>query len=170
MLRVPGFPMGDPYRHGTMLFDLQTDPSQVDPMIDDEIELRMAGLLVDLMRATDSPESQFERLGLPVTGPVTADHQLARRQRSQVERRDVPPPREADHPRSAVTFRRLAAVPGAIEAVSSVLGVRFTPAQLAALADSSPVRYAATLPGVCDDEHTALDVRLEAAEAAGPSR
>jgi hypothetical protein len=160
MLRVPGFPMGDPYRHGTMLFDLRADPSQDDPLVDDEIELRMAALLVALMRATDSPAEQFTRLGLPVDGDVTVEHLLARKQRHLVEQRNVPPPDPDGHPQSATSFRVLAGIPGAIDAVSEILGASLTAAQLAALADSSPVRYAATLPGVGDAELSALDARL----------
>lgn len=160
MLRVPGFPMGDPYRHGTMLFDLEADPAQDDPLVDDEIELRMAGLLADLMRATDSPPEQFTRLGLPISGDVTVDHLLARRQKHLVEQRNVPPPHESDHPLSAVPFARLAEIPGAMEAVASALGTSFAPAQLATLAATSPVRYAATLPGIGDPELSALDALL----------
>ncbi|MEV6846357.1 sulfatase [Actinoplanes sp. NPDC051411] len=160
MLRVPGFPMGDPYRHGTMLFDLVADPAQDNPLIDDETELRMAALLVGLMRATDSPPEQFQRLGLPVEGDVTVSHLLARAQRHLVDQRNVPPPDPAGHPESATLFRRLADIPGAIEAVSSALGTSFTPAHLAALAETSPVRYAATLPGIGDAELSLLDARL----------
>ncbi|WP_166844691.1 sulfatase [Isoptericola sp. BMS4] len=62
------------HTHGTLLFDLETDPGQDHPLVDDEAELRMAALLVELMRDTDAPASQYERLGLPATGPVTREH------------------------------------------------------------------------------------------------
>jgi arylsulfatase A-like enzyme len=63
-----------PWQHGTLLFDLDSDPAQEHPLADDEVELRMIALLLDLMRANEAPASQFERLGLPATGAPTADH------------------------------------------------------------------------------------------------
>ena len=45
----------------------------------------MADLLVRLMRENDAPPSQYERLGLPATGPVTEDHLLIEKQWAQVE-------------------------------------------------------------------------------------
>ncbi|WP_129788609.1 sulfatase [Promicromonospora panici] len=63
-----------PWQHGTLLFDLETDPGQEHPLADDEVELRMIGLLLDLMRANEAPVSQFQRLGLPVTGAPDATH------------------------------------------------------------------------------------------------
>jgi arylsulfatase A-like enzyme len=71
-MRVPaGSPFINPWQHGTLLFDLENDPEQNHPVINDEVELRMLGLLVDLMRGNDAPQSQFERLGLPTTGAPT---------------------------------------------------------------------------------------------------
>lgn len=63
-----------PWQHGTLLFDLEDDPAQERPLVDDDVELRMIRLLLDLMRANDAPASQFERLGLPVTGAPDARH------------------------------------------------------------------------------------------------
>ncbi len=48
----------------TMLFDLQNDPKQQEPLDDPEIEKRMIDHLVRLMKANDAPPEQFERLGL----------------------------------------------------------------------------------------------------------
>ncbi|GAB3460593.1 sulfatase [Streptomonospora sediminis] len=64
----------NPWRHGTLLFDLQEDPQQLAPLQDDEVELRMVRLLVDAMRDTEAPRSQFERLGLPAEGEVAREH------------------------------------------------------------------------------------------------
>ncbi|MHB1010307.1 MAG: hypothetical protein ACYC1E_13995, partial [Propionibacteriaceae bacterium] len=78
-MRIPAAGLWmNPWQHGTLLFDLDTDPGQEHPMVDDEIELRMAQLLVDLMRASDAPSSQYERLGLPVEGVVGPRHLHAR--------------------------------------------------------------------------------------------
>lgn len=60
----------NPWQHGTLLFDLDADPGQEHPIVDDAVELRMVRLLVDLMRANEAPASQFQRLGLPAEGPV----------------------------------------------------------------------------------------------------
>lgn len=77
-MRVPsrgGFV--NPWQHGTLLFDLEDDPHQEQPVVDDEIELRMLSLLVDKMRASDAPDEQYERLGLPIEGDPTSEHLLA---------------------------------------------------------------------------------------------
>ncbi|GAB3177263.1 sulfatase [Nesterenkonia halophila] len=64
------------WRHGTLLYDLEADPRQEHPLQDDELELRMARMLVDTLRASEAPRSQFERLGLPADGEVTVEHLL----------------------------------------------------------------------------------------------
>lgn len=92
-LRVPGRSMINPSAYGTLLYDLDTDPEQTTPIEDDEVELRMAGLLTELLRATDAPDDQYLRLGLPRTGPVTAEHLLIRAQweRARTALRPLPP-------------------------------------------------------------------------------
>jgi arylsulfatase A-like enzyme len=69
-------PFINPWQHGTLLFDLLTDPQQEEPLIDDEVELRMIGLLVERMRDTGAPDSQYERLGLPRKGEPGLEHLL----------------------------------------------------------------------------------------------
>ncbi len=56
--------MSNPWLHGTLLFDLESDPAQEHPIIDDEQELRMLGLLQQLLYAADAPRGQFDRLGI----------------------------------------------------------------------------------------------------------
>ena len=56
-------PFGRPPRY-TMLFDLEADPGQDSPLEDAAQEARLAARMVELMRANDAPEEQFERLGL----------------------------------------------------------------------------------------------------------
>lgn len=70
----------NPWRHGTLLFDVENDPQQLNPLDDDAIEMRMAELLVRLLRESDAPRSQFERLGLPPEGSVGAEHLLVNEQ------------------------------------------------------------------------------------------
>ena len=48
----------------TMLFDLERDPGQERSIDAPEVEARMMAHLVRLMRESDSPKEQFERLGL----------------------------------------------------------------------------------------------------------
>ncbi len=49
---------------GTLLFDLQKDPKQEQPIRDAAVEARMLGLLAGLLRRNDAPAEQFRRLGL----------------------------------------------------------------------------------------------------------
>jgi len=77
---IPGSALSNPYVFGTSLYDLETDPQQQTPLVDDELELRMCELLVALMRDVDAPADQFERLGLPADGPPQPEHLLAREQ------------------------------------------------------------------------------------------
>lgn len=74
LLELPGQAMGSPYSFGCLLFDLEADPEQTTPIVDDELELRMMELLVQLMRRNEAPASQFERLGLPAEGAVGREH------------------------------------------------------------------------------------------------
>ena len=57
-----------PERLQTFLFDLESDPLQLNPTRNDEVERRMLGHLVKLMRANDAPLEQFQRLGLECPG------------------------------------------------------------------------------------------------------
>jgi arylsulfatase A-like enzyme len=50
--------------HENLLFDLETDPAQLDPIDDPETEKMMCGKMVALMKATDAPAEQYERVGL----------------------------------------------------------------------------------------------------------
>ncbi|MBT9382310.1 sulfatase [Pseudooceanicola sp. CBS1P-1] len=74
VLRYPGRLMRGPAQLQSLLFDLQTDPGQQTPLEDKALETRMAGHLVELMRASDAPPGQYRRLGLPETGPVEDPH------------------------------------------------------------------------------------------------
>ena len=84
VLRLPGGPISptNAFESGTMLFDLETDPLQEHPLADRELELRLINLMLDLMRKNHAPPSQYQRLGLPETGPAELSHtqtHLARR-------------------------------------------------------------------------------------------
>ncbi|MBU3064289.1 sulfatase [Nocardia sp. NEAU-G5] len=120
-LRISGRSLINPFMHGTLLFDLLADPGQLEPFVDDEIESRMADLMVELMRANDAPPSQFERLGLPVEGPVGAEHLLVRAQREQALIAAEPLPGRDEFPQGRLSLESplhtLIADPAALEAL-----------------------------------------------------
>ena len=49
---------------GTMLFDLEKDPGQKNPISNQEVEQKMTELMTKIMKDNDCPEEQFKRLGL----------------------------------------------------------------------------------------------------------
>jgi arylsulfatase A-like enzyme len=63
-MKVAGRASFDAYPFGTMLFDMQNDPRQEHPMQDRGVEAMMIEHLMRLMRETDAPPEQYERLGL----------------------------------------------------------------------------------------------------------
>ena len=63
-LKVPARPWVEAHAFGTLLFDLENDPGQKQPLSDPEVEERMKQHLIRLMQANDAPSEQFERLGL----------------------------------------------------------------------------------------------------------
>lgn len=121
VLRVPGMSYTDPYAFGTMLFDLSEDPGQERPLVDDEVELRMATLLRDLMVASDAPAEQYERTGLPPSGPLGPEHLLCAAQAGQVEAARAVPLRAADFPSARLDVTTPVRVLLADEAAMTVL-------------------------------------------------
>lgn len=83
----------NPWVHGTLLFDLETDPQQQQPLVDVDVELRMLRLLTDLLHRSDAPESQFMRLGIPFDSEPTEKHLLATEQadRARMALEPLPP-------------------------------------------------------------------------------
>ena len=63
-LRVPGRSWVEAHPYGTLLYDVEADYAQQQPLADADIERMMIGHLKRLMRENDSPPEQFERLGL----------------------------------------------------------------------------------------------------------
>jgi len=66
-LRTQARAWTSPFQFGTMLFDLQSDPKQENPVTDPKVEEMMIGHMVRLMKENDCPPEQFERLGLEAT-------------------------------------------------------------------------------------------------------
>jgi hypothetical protein len=52
------------HQFGTLLFDLDTDPTQEHPITDPAIEQTMIAHLIRLMQENNAPPEQLERLGL----------------------------------------------------------------------------------------------------------
>ena len=50
----------------TQLYDLESDPGQLQPIDDAAVEAQMTEKMIDLMRVNDAPPEQYERLGLNV--------------------------------------------------------------------------------------------------------
>lgn len=51
-------------RFGTLLFDIEKDPGQQHPLNDAQTEQRFVQALITEMEKNDSPDEQYERLGL----------------------------------------------------------------------------------------------------------
>ncbi len=65
VLRIQAEPfMGNPGQTQNLLFDLENDPEQEQPITDHAGEQRMIRLMVRLMQENDAPPEQFERMGL----------------------------------------------------------------------------------------------------------
>jgi len=64
VMKIAGRGWVNPHRFGTVLYDLENDPTQQHPIDDPEIERMMIEHMVRLMKENDAPAEQFERLGL----------------------------------------------------------------------------------------------------------
>lgn len=54
----------NPCSFGTLLYDVENDPKQLHSLDDKEIEERMIGLMVELLKENDAPKEQYIRMGL----------------------------------------------------------------------------------------------------------
>ena len=52
-------------RTATLLFDVQADPGQTNPLVDADLEVRMIKLMLYEMARNECPSEQYVRLGLP---------------------------------------------------------------------------------------------------------
>jgi arylsulfatase A-like enzyme len=64
VMRLPGKVRVNPHATGHLLFDTVADPAQECPLEDPDLEARMVLLLRRLLRDSDAPVDQYERLGL----------------------------------------------------------------------------------------------------------
>ncbi|WP_409347147.1 sulfatase [Paenibacillus sp. MBLB4367] len=68
VLKIKGNNFINPYLYGHILFDLEKDPQQENPIDDPETELSMIRLMAKLMLEHNAPSEQFERTGVPADG------------------------------------------------------------------------------------------------------
>ena len=165
VLKVPGWSMGTAWSYGTLLYDLEADPGQERPLDDPGLELRMAQMLVDLMRASEAPAEQFARLGLPAQGPVTDAHLLVARQWPQVEAGQRQALRSSDFPPGALvaslTVGELMQRPGARELLAGVLPEPGNSFMAYILGTKTLVEVAATMPDLTRERLEELERELE---------
>jgi hypothetical protein len=58
-----------PAQFETALYDIKEDPQQMAPFRDEKIEAMMTAHILRLMRETDAPDEQYERMGLTAAVP-----------------------------------------------------------------------------------------------------
>lgn len=166
VMRMPGWTIRGPWDYGTLLYDLDTDPAQDRPLDDPAQEMRMAGLLVDLMRASEAPASQFQRLGLPAGGPVEARHLLVRAQWDLVEAGQRPALRVSDFAPGAaigtVALKDLLAGPVTRRAVTAVLPRLETADLPRMLTEKTLIELAGIWPDLSRDRLERIDAALQA--------
>ncbi|MCX4724312.1 sulfatase [Streptomyces sp. NPDC090052] len=173
LLRIPGAAWGNPHHFGTLLFDLEHDPEQQHPLVDDDIELRMATLMTELMREQDAPAGQFERMGLPATGEVGAQHLLAHAQREQVARSHAPLPPSADfrtgRPGVLTPIGELLNDPRSRDALVGHLPMLAADGLRQMVSHLSPYRLAAMTPAISADQLRKLEADLATADTEVPA-
>jgi arylsulfatase A-like enzyme len=64
VMKIPSGSWMNPWKFGHLLFDVENDPKQENPIKDAEIEKKMLDHLIREMKANDAPKEQYERLGL----------------------------------------------------------------------------------------------------------
>lgn len=74
----------NPFQYGSKLFDLTTDPEQKEEIEDYEIELKFIKKMAEQMKKNEAPMEQFNRLGIPKNGIMTAEE--LREQKEAVRR------------------------------------------------------------------------------------
>ena len=164
VLELPGQAFGNPHALGSLLFDLERDPDQLEPMHDDGVELAMIRHLVRLMRENDAPASQFERLGLPADGEPDESHlQVAKAWPQLAASQALPAPAEtfrSDGPNVLWPVERLLSEEAPREALLRHLPFAGAPMFLKRNGTMSPWQIAVMLPSVTDETLHALQADL----------
>ena len=66
VFKIPAKTFVQPYRFGTLLFDLANDPEQKHPIHDPVVEEHLCQVMIKMMKENQAPEEQFERMGFTV--------------------------------------------------------------------------------------------------------
>ena len=74
-----------PANFGTKLFDVQADPHQAHPLEDPALEAELAQKMTAALHAADAPAEQFDRLGLPADGAITAESILRTHEKEEAD-------------------------------------------------------------------------------------
>ena len=74
VLKIAGGRMSNAYFWGSLLYELNQDPDQNNPLANDEEEIRLIKLMRKLMIANDAPLEQYERIGIPKEGEISEEH------------------------------------------------------------------------------------------------
>jgi hypothetical protein len=68
MMKIYGYPFQHKNKElldfSTMLYDIQNDPNQQQPIKNGEVESRMCDYMISLMKQNAAPGEQYDRLGL----------------------------------------------------------------------------------------------------------
>ena len=64
LMRTKGRAWSKQHEYGNLLFDLEADPWQAEPLGDAELEGRMQRLMKGLMEQCEAPQEQYQRLGI----------------------------------------------------------------------------------------------------------
>lgn len=64
VLKLPAGAYFDAHQFGNLLYDVENDPRQLHPIVDDRKEAELLQALVAEMKAADAPSEQYQRLGL----------------------------------------------------------------------------------------------------------
>ncbi|MCR8632155.1 sulfatase [Paenibacillus radicis (ex Xue et al. 2023)] len=69
-----------PFQYGSKLFDLASDPQQIQEVEDSDTELRLIHRMAELMSENDAPLEQYERLGIPRDGILSVSQLTEQKQ------------------------------------------------------------------------------------------
>ena len=61
------------YRYGDVLYDLQKDPQEEEPVWNPKKEVELINAMAAMMKENDAPEEQFIRMGIPKDEPMTLE-------------------------------------------------------------------------------------------------
>ena len=67
------------FEYGNLLFDVEKDEKQLDPLDEPEIELEMLNMMRILMKESEAPIEQYERMGIQAEREMTLEELIQQR-------------------------------------------------------------------------------------------